>query len=145
MLHLVNESHRPEVNSHPCSHPSISIQGISCRAAEAEDLIVMPRRLQRRTKLIRYSFKTGHSRNIFGVSFLPESDDSRIVTGAMDSEVRLHTTTECGETMTRLYTPHSDRVKVEKAPPHPSPQRLASRTRHSLHRPLQPMLPEFRD
>ena len=39
---------------------------------------------------------TGHTNNIFGVAFLPDTNDTTLVTGAMDSMVRLHQVRESG-------------------------------------------------
>jgi len=40
------------------------------------------------------AIRTGHSANIFGVCFLRDCGDATMATGAMDSEVRLHTLRE---------------------------------------------------
>uniref|UniRef100_A0A7S0E3N0 Uncharacterized protein n=1 Tax=Hanusia phi TaxID=3032 RepID=A0A7S0E3N0_9CRYP len=57
---------------------------------------------------------TGHERNIFGVAFIPESNDSWIVTGAMDYQVRLHKVSPDGGYNCELYSHHRDRVKDVK-------------------------------
>lgn len=62
---------------------------------------------------------TGHVANIFGVSFLPFSQDRKIVSGAMDGKVILHDI-EYPENR-KIYTCHSNRVKyVETHPSEPN-------------------------
>ena len=55
---------------------------------------------------------TGHRGNIFGVAFLPATNDSVIVSGAMDSEVRLHRLAPDGDVQTSSYECHRGRVKA---------------------------------
>jgi hypothetical protein len=62
--------------------------------------------------------ETGHSRNIFGVAFLPGCNDRWLVTGAMDCQVRVHVVREdTSAACVRVFTCHSDRVKhIETEP-----------------------------
>ncbi|EKX46324.1 hypothetical protein GUITHDRAFT_107932 [Guillardia theta CCMP2712] len=57
---------------------------------------------------------TEHERNIFGVAFIPERNDSWIVTGAMDFQVRLHKISPDGDCKGELFSYHTDRVKDVK-------------------------------
>lgn len=62
---------------------------------------------------------TGHSENIFSVKFMPNSNDSTLVTCAGDGEVRVFdieysgrpSVLSYGDTNTRVYRSHADRVK----------------------------------
>jgi len=65
-----------------------------------------------------FDYQTGHTANMFGVKFLPQTNDEFVVTGAMDSEVRLHNI-RLGQTT--VYRCHAGRVKavdVDPTTPH---------------------------
>ena len=61
---------------------------------------------------------TGHTRNIFGVSFIPGTSDRCLATGAMDHRVRVHVTQEDGRSSCmRVFAGHTNRVKhIETVP-----------------------------
>lgn len=54
-------------------------------------------------------YKTGHQGNIFSVKFLPESNDSLLVSGAADSKIQVHDINR-SET-THVFSHHTGRVK----------------------------------
>lgn len=69
------------------------------------------------TNIILWPFPTGkpykisslHTNNIFGVSFLPQSNSSSLVTGGLDSCVSLHRITEAGGTLEQMHVSTSGR------------------------------------
>jgi len=75
-----------------------------------------------RGESLHHRFDSGHSRNIFGVKFLPETQNQVIVSGAMDCEVRVHTAPFSSNVeSTTCYQCHAGRVKelaVEIGNPH---------------------------
>ncbi|QDZ20077.1 WD40 repeat domain-containing protein [Chloropicon primus] len=64
---------------------------------------------------------TNHKANIFGVKFLPLTNDAKIVTGAMDCEVQLHHLERGWESGNSCHTTtlefHNDRVKAVEVEP----------------------------
>ena len=62
----------------------------------------------------KVTIDTGHSRNIFGVRFIPGSGDSSVATGAMDCEVRVHLSLY-ESPVTLSYECHTGRVKELEA------------------------------
>ena len=50
---------------------------------------------------VESTIDTGHTRNIFGVGFLPGCDDQWLATGAMDHQVRVHVRQGDGASNTR--------------------------------------------
>ncbi|GJQ14150.1 hypothetical protein GpartN1_g5941.t1 [Galdieria partita] len=68
-------------------------------------------------KTLRHQIETGHDRNIFGLRFIPCTNDRLLASGAMDCTVRV---TSLDGGMEKLFEMHEDRVKtidVEKRNP----------------------------
>ena len=67
------------------------------------------------------SVETSHQANIFGVRFLHQSGDSKLVTGAMDNSVQLHTldsSPHVAGSALRPGTPETPNQTVQGVPVH---------------------------
>ena len=61
---------------------------------------------------VQTRIKTGHLGNIFGVAFVPATNDTCLATGAMDNQLRVLRVREDGVGVcARVYNCHSARVK----------------------------------
>jgi len=95
-------------------------QAGSLLASGSDDFkLIIWRPFSRDDELVQKTVTTGHQGNIFGLKFMPHTNDSILASGAGDCQVRVHDADK-GETL-HVFTPHCSRVKrleVAHSEPH---------------------------